>query len=60
MNNLLQDQVLFGSDWPAFDVGRALDEWNSMDLKKEVREKLLGGNAARLFALGREGVEGSR
>ena len=51
MNSLLQDQVLFGSDWPAFDVGRALDEWKSMDLKEEVREKLLGDNAARLFEL---------
>lgn len=49
MNSLLQDQVLFGSDWPAFDFGRALDEWRSMHLKDEVRDKLLGRNAGRLF-----------
>lgn len=51
MNNLLQDQILFGSDWPAFDVDRALMEWRELDLKQAVREKLLGGNAAQLFGL---------
>ena len=32
-------------------IGRALREWREMDLKDAVREKLLGGNAARLFGL---------
>lgn len=49
MNSLLSEQVLFGTDWPAFAPGRALEEWRAMDLKPEVLERLLGGNAARLF-----------
>lgn len=49
MNSLLSEQVLFGTDWPAFAPGRALDEWRAMDLKPEVRDRLLGGNAAELF-----------
>ena len=51
MNSVLQDQILFGTDWPAFEIGRALAEWRAMELKNTVREKLLGGNAARLFGL---------
>ncbi len=51
MNSVLQDQILFGTDWPAFDIGRAVAEWQEMELKQAVREKLLGGNAARLFKL---------
>jgi len=49
MNSLLSEQVLFGTDWPAFQPDRALDEWRAMDLKPQVLERLLGGNAARLF-----------
>ena len=51
MNSVLQDQILFGTDWPAFEIGRALAEWRAMELKDTVRDKLLGGNAARLFGL---------
>ncbi len=51
MNSVLQDQVLYGTDWPAFDIGRALGEWRAMGLKETVRDKLLGGNAANLFGL---------
>jgi len=51
MDSLLQDQILFGTDWPAFDIGRALSEWRELDLKESVRAKLLGENAARLFEL---------
>ena len=51
MNSVLQDQILYGTDWPAFDIGRALEEWRLMGLKKRVREKLLGENAARLFGI---------
>jgi len=51
MNSLLQDQVLFGSDWPAFDPGTALSQWREAGLKDSVLSKLLGGNAARLFGL---------
>lgn len=49
MNSLLSEQVLFGTDWPAFAPGRALEEWRALDLKPAVLDRLLGGNAARLF-----------
>ena len=51
MNSVLQDQVLFGSDWPAFDPGRGLSQWRDLDLKDAVLKKLLGENAARLFGI---------
>ena len=49
MNSLLQDQVLFGTDWPVFPMARALAEWRELGLKPEVQRKLLEGNAARLL-----------
>lgn len=52
MNSVLSDQVLFGTDWPVMSQHRALSEWRDLDLKPDVLDKLLGGNAARL--LGRD------
>lgn len=49
MNSLLAGQVLFGTDWPMIPFTRALSEWREMELKPQVREALLGGNAARLL-----------
>ena len=49
MNNLLADQVLFATDWPVFPMKRAVDEWQQLNLKPEVLQKLLGGNATKLL-----------
>jgi predicted TIM-barrel fold metal-dependent hydrolase len=49
MNSVLREQVLFGTDWPVFPMDRALEEWRGGDLKPEVLEALLHGNAARLL-----------
>jgi predicted TIM-barrel fold metal-dependent hydrolase len=49
MNNLLAEQVLFGTDWPVFPMDRALAEWRGLDLKPSVLESLLGDNARRLL-----------
>jgi predicted TIM-barrel fold metal-dependent hydrolase len=49
MNNLLAEQVLFGTDWPVFPMDRALAEWRGLDLKPSVLEGLLGDNARRLL-----------
>ena len=49
MNSVLQDQVLFGTDWPVISYERALPEWRDLGLKPQVLEKTLGGNAARLL-----------
>ncbi len=50
MNNVLQNQVLFATDWPVFPINRALREWRAMELKSEVLAKLLGGNCKQLLA----------
>ena len=49
MNSLLQDQILFGTDWPVISQDRALSEWRELGLKPAVLEKALGANAARLI-----------
>jgi predicted TIM-barrel fold metal-dependent hydrolase len=49
MNSVLQDQVLFGTDWPTFTMDRALAEWRAGDLKPVVLDALTHGNAERLL-----------
>jgi len=51
VNTLLQDKVLFGSDWPVISVERWMAEFQQLDLKPEVRKKVLLENASRLFKL---------
>jgi predicted TIM-barrel fold metal-dependent hydrolase len=50
-NTLLQDRVLFGSDWPSLSPERWLDEFATLPFKPEVRQKILLDNARRLFRL---------
>lgn len=56
MNNLLSDQLLFATDWPVFPMERAVNEWMNLGLKKEVLEKVLGGNAFKLIKKAKEGM----
>ena len=48
-NSLLQDQVLFGTDWPAISFSRAVREIKDSPLKEEVKQKILYGNGQRLI-----------
>ena len=50
MNSVLQDQILYGSDWPTMDHKRTLMEWRHAGLKDYVIEKLLSGNAKKLIS----------
>lgn len=50
-NTLIQDRVLFGTDWPALDVDRTFEQFSGLDLKPAVRPKILRDNAVRLFGL---------
>ncbi|HLF71627.1 MAG TPA: amidohydrolase family protein [Dehalococcoidia bacterium] len=50
-NSLLQNKVLFGSDFPALTPERWLRDFEALDLKPEVREKILLENAKKLLRL---------
>ncbi|MGW7051653.1 amidohydrolase family protein [Streptomyces sp. NPDC054887] len=50
-NSLLQDKVLFGSDYPVLTPDRWLADFARLPVKDEVRPKILKDNAARLLGL---------
>ena len=50
-NGLLQDRVLWGSNWPMIEPKESLGWVRKFPLKEEVKEKWLGGNAERLLRL---------
>ena len=50
-NTLLADKVLFGSDFPMITPDRWLDDFEALDIKPDVRPKILKHNAARLLGL---------
>ena len=51
INTLLQDKAMFGSDWPAIGVERWLEEFQQVNMKPEVRKKIMLDNAVKFFAL---------
>jgi uncharacterized protein len=53
-NTLLADKVLFGSDFPMITPDRWLADFEALEIKPDVRPKILKHNAARLL-----GLEGS-
>jgi predicted TIM-barrel fold metal-dependent hydrolase len=50
-NSLLQNKVLFGTDFPLLTPERWLSEFEALELKDEVRPKVLKDNAVRLLKL---------
>ncbi|MFI8252499.1 amidohydrolase family protein [Streptomyces filamentosus] len=50
-DSLLQDKVLFGSDYPLLTPDRWLADFAALPIKDEVRPKILKENAARLLGL---------
>jgi predicted TIM-barrel fold metal-dependent hydrolase len=50
-NTLLADKVLFGSDFPMITPDRWLADFEALEIKPEVRPKVLKHNAARLLGL---------
>jgi predicted TIM-barrel fold metal-dependent hydrolase len=47
------DKVVFGSDWPGMPhIKRNIETIRGLPLKEETKEKILGGNAARILGLG--------
>jgi predicted TIM-barrel fold metal-dependent hydrolase len=51
-NTLLRDKVLFGSDFPLLTPDRWLADFDTLDIKPEVRPLILKANAIRLLGLG--------
>jgi predicted TIM-barrel fold metal-dependent hydrolase len=50
-NSLLQDRMLFGSDYPSITPDRWLADFAQTPFREEVREKILRENAARLLGI---------
>lgn len=50
-NSLLQDKVLFGSDFPVIKPDRWLADFDKLEIKREVRPKILKDNAVKLLGL---------
>jgi predicted TIM-barrel fold metal-dependent hydrolase len=50
-NSFLQDKVLFGTDYPLLTPERWLRDFGQLDIKPQVRPKILKDNAARLLGL---------
>ena len=51
VNSLLQDKAMFGSDAPSLPLERWLRDFEQLDLKPEVRQKIMLDNAKKLFGL---------
>jgi uncharacterized protein len=51
-NTLLKEKVLFGSDYPVLTPDRWISDFDTLDIKPEVRPLILKDNAARLLGLG--------
>jgi predicted TIM-barrel fold metal-dependent hydrolase len=50
-DNLIQDKVLFGSDYPMIRPARWLADFEKVELKPETREKILWANAERVLGI---------
>ena len=50
-NSYLQDKVLFGTDYPLLTPERWLRDFETLDLKPNVRPKILKDNAVRVLGL---------
>ncbi len=51
LNSWGQDKVIFGTDFPVIDFGRAMREIGELGLKPEVRRKFLRDNVLRIYGL---------
>ena len=50
-NTLIQDRVLFGTDWPMLEVERYMQEFDQLPFKPDVRQKILLDNARQLLGI---------
>ena len=50
-NTLLKDKMLFGSDWPAITPDRWLADFEKIEIRDDVRPRILKENAKKLLRL---------
>ena len=50
-NSFLADQFLFGSYYPFRPIGQTIEDFLRVGFRDDIVDKLLYGNAARLFGL---------
>ena len=48
INSILQDKMLFGSDWPVITPDRWLADFAKLDIRDEIRPKVLKANARKI------------
>jgi predicted TIM-barrel fold metal-dependent hydrolase len=51
---VIQDKVLFGTDWPLISLDRWEQEFQALGFSEDVRQKVMLGNALRVLGLERE------
>ena len=49
INSILQDKMLFGSDWPVITPDRWMADFAKLDIRDEIRPKVLKANARKLL-----------
>ena len=51
INSILQDKMLFGSDWPVITPDRWLADFAKLDIREEIRSKVLKANARKILGI---------
>jgi predicted TIM-barrel fold metal-dependent hydrolase len=47
----LQDKMLFGSDWPVITPDRWLSDFSKLEIRDEIRPKVLKANARKILGI---------
>jgi uncharacterized protein len=59
-NSVMPEKFLFGSDFPLFNPDRWLEEFDRLDLKEEVRQKVMYENACGILGIDPSGFAVAR
>src|SRR5712675_2607915 len=51
INSILQDKMLFGSDWPVITPDRWLADFAKLEIRDEIRPKVMKANARKILGI---------
>jgi predicted TIM-barrel fold metal-dependent hydrolase len=51
INSILQDKMLFGSDWPVITPDRWLADFAKLEIREEIQPKVLKANARKILGI---------